>query len=56
MARPSKGARGAMTLRLPLELIDRIHERNPGDRHSFIIEAIEAKLENDNGKQAEARA
>lgn len=45
-----------MTLRLPLELIDRIHERNPADRHSFIVEAIEAKLENDHGDQAKAEA
>lgn len=45
MARPSKGDRVAFTVRLPVELASRIKAEVPGDRHSFIVAAVEAKLE-----------
>lgn len=44
MARPSKGERVAISLRLPLALADKIKEIAPDDRHSFIVDAVAAKL------------
>lgn len=45
MARPSKGERVAVTLRLPAELAARIKENVPGERHAFMVDAIAAQLE-----------
>lgn len=46
MARPSKGERIAVTLRLPVELADRINGRAPpGKRHDWLIAAVEWCLE-----------
>lgn len=56
MARPSKGDRVAMTLRLPVDLAARINDRGPPDRHSFIIDAIAEKLEKPNAPEAQAEA
>lgn len=53
MARPSKGERVAVTLRLPAPLAARIKDNIPGERHAFIVDAIAEKLErNDHGRQA----
>lgn len=45
MARPSKGERVQITLRLPVELAERVNRAAPRDRHDWIIEALQQRLD-----------
>lgn len=44
MARPSKGDRVAISLRIPRPLSDRMTAARLGDRNEFIVVAIAEKL------------
>lgn len=60
MARPHKGERKAISLRLPVALAGRIDQINPPDRHGFIVDAVGAYLDdkegNGNGRRPEEEA
>lgn len=56
MARPSKGARRSIVLRLPPETVAAIDETRSTDRHEWITDAVDRKLKDENHGEGKAHA